>query len=122
MARINKKDNGEEIKGSREKRLTAPIPSSGEASIDELALLLEVYREYPINPITDLWEKLDKQSLNLLIGQTFEHHRPQEERDRELAIEKYNELKEEKGLQGAIAIGEQVVSANNLLNFKITPE
>lgn len=98
------------------------MPSSGEASIDELALLLEVYREYPINPITDLWEKLDKESLNLLIGQTLEHHRPQEERDKELAIEKYQELKEEKGLQGAIAIGEQVVLASNLLNFEITPK
>lgn len=108
-------------KGKTQK-LTAPIPSSGEVSIDELALLLEVYREYPINPIRDLWEKLDKESINLLIGQTLEHHRPQEERDKELAIERYNELKEEKGLQGAIAIGEQVVLANNLLNFEITPE
>ena len=105
----------------KNQKLTAPIPSSGEASIDELALLLEVYREYPINPITDLWEKLDKESINLLIGQTLEHHKPQEERDKELAIEKYNELKEENGLQGAIAIGEQVILANNLLNFEITP-
>jgi len=86
-----------------------------------LALLLEVYKEYPINPIQDIWEKLDKESINLLIGQTLEHHRPQEERDKELAFQKYNELKEEKGLQGGIAIGEQVVSASNLLNFEITP-
>ena len=86
-----------------------------------MALLLEVYREYPINPIKDIWEKLDKESINLLIGQTLEHHRPQEERDKELAVQKYKELKEEKGLQGGIAIGEQVVSASNLLNFEITP-
>ena len=105
----------------KNQKLTAPIPSSGEASIDELALLLEVYREYPINPIKDIWEKLDKESINLLIGQTLEHHKPQEERDKELAIEKYNELKEEKGLQGVIAIGEQIILANNLLNFEIPP-
>jgi hypothetical protein len=38
-----------------------------------------------------------------------------------LAVQKYNELKEEKGLRGGIAIGEQVVLASNLLNFEITP-
>ena len=86
---------GGSAKEGKPQRLSAPIPSSGEASIDELALLLEVYKEYPINPIQDIWEKLDKESINLLIGQTLEHHRPQEERDKELAVQKYNELKEE---------------------------
>jgi hypothetical protein len=114
--------NGRGRGSGEDKKLIAPFPSSGDASIDDLALLLEVYKEYPINPIQDIWEKLDKESINLLIGQTLEHHRPQEERDKELAFQKYNELKEEKGLQGGIAIGEQVVLASNLLNFEITPE
>ena len=95
------------------------MPSSGDSSIDQLAFLLEMYKEYPINPVTDLWEKLDSISLDLLISQTLEHHRPQEERNREFAIELAEKFKEEKGDSTMITIssGKQV-SANDFMNFK----
>ena len=80
---------------------------------------MEVYKEYPINPVRDLWEKLDSISLDLLINQTLEHHRPQEERNREFAVELGEKFKQEKGDSSIITInnGKQV-SANDFMNFK----
>lgn len=77
-----------------------------------------MYKEYPINPITDLWEKLDHISIELLISQTLEHHKPQEERDKELAQDLYNKLKEEKDLTSNLAINGKVISAKDFMMFK----
>lgn len=59
----------------------------------------------------------------MLIGQTLEHHRPQEERNREFAIELGEKFKKEKGDSSMIitASGKQV-SANDFMNFNFVTE
>jgi hypothetical protein len=53
----------------------------------------------------------------------LEHHRPQEERNREFAIELGEKFKKEKGDSSLVttAAGKQV-SANDFMNFNFTTE
>jgi len=55
----------------------------------------------------------------LLIGQTLEHHRPQEERNREFAIELGEKFKKEKGDSSMVlSPNGKEVSANDFMNFR----
>jgi hypothetical protein len=82
-----------------------------------------MYKEYPINPVTDLWEKLDSISLDLLISQTIEHHRPQEERNRDFAVELNEKFKQEKGESSMVlSPNGKEISANDFMNFKFETE
>lgn len=98
------------------------MPSSGDSSVDQLAFLLEMYREYPINPVMDLWEKLDNVAIELLITQTLEHRRPMEDRNKEFAIELNERFKQEKGDSTLVPVSGKQISANDFMNFNFSTE